>query len=99
MNPILWLLNSAIEIYLFFIIASIILNLLVHFNIINRYQPFVQQIGVFLSSITEPAYRRIRRFVPQMGGFDLSPLVLYVLVRFVQYTIGWLWVSSAVSHG
>ena len=98
MNPILWLINSVLEIYLFFIIASAIISLLISFNIINRYQPFVQQVNTFLSGITEPAYRRIRRYVPQMGGFDLSPLVLYVLVRFVQYTINWAWLNSLASN-
>jgi YggT family protein len=94
MNPILWLINSVLEIYLIFIIASAIISLLISFNIINRYQPFVQQVNVFLSGITEPAYRRIRPYLPQMGGFDLSPLVLYVLVRFVQYTINWAWLNA-----
>ena len=94
MNPIIWLINSVLEIYLIFIIASTIISILISFNIINRYQPFVQQVNSFLKAITEPAYRRIRRYVPQMGGFDLSPLVLYVLVRFVQYTINWACVSA-----
>jgi YggT family protein len=94
MNPIIWLINSVLEIYLIFIIASAIISILISFNIINRYQPFVQQVNSFLTQITEPAYRRIRRYVPIMGGLDLSPLVLYVLVRFVQYTINWAWLSA-----
>lgn len=93
-NPIIWLFNTVIELYLFFIIASAIISLLISFNIINRYQPLVQQINVFLERMTEPAYRRIRRYVPIMGGMDLSPLVLYVLVRFIQYTVNWAWVNS-----
>jgi len=95
-NPIIWLINSVLEIYLMFIIASAIISLLISFNIINRYQPLVQQISVFLEGITEPAYRRIRRYVPIMGGLDLSPLILYVLVRFVQYTINWAWLNAVV---
>lgn len=93
-NPILWLINNVLQIYLFFIIASAILSLLISFNVVNRHQPLVMQIWVFLSSITEPAYRHIRRYVPQMAGFDLSPLILYVLVRFVQYTINWAWAKA-----
>lgn len=93
-NPIIWLINSVLEIYLWFIIASAIISLLITFNMLNRYNPIVQQINVFLEGVTEPAYRRIRRYVPIMGGMDLSPLILYVIVRFVQYTINWAWVSS-----
>lgn len=92
-NPILWLINNILEIYLFFIIASAIISLLISFNVVNRHQPLVQQIWVFLSSITEPAYRRIRPYLPQMAGFDLSPLVLYLLVRFAHYTINWVWAN------
>lgn len=96
MNPILWLFNNVIGIYMFFIIVQAILSLLIMFNIVNRYQPFVQQVSVFLSGITEPAYRRIRRYVPQianMGGFDLSPMLLYVALQFVQYSVNWAWLS------
>lgn len=93
-NPILWLINSILEIYLFFIIAYVILSLLISFNVVNRHQTLVQQIWVFLTSITEPAQRHIRRYIPPLGGFDLSPLILYVLVRFVQYTINWAWAKA-----
>ncbi len=95
-NPILWLINSVLEIYLFFIVASAILSLLVGFNIVNRDQPLVMQIGMFLHSLTEPAYRRIRPYLPQMNGFDLTPLVLYLLVRFAMYCINWFWAHYLV---
>lgn len=90
-NPIIWLVNNVIDLYILFIIIGAILSLLIAFNIVNRYQPFVQQVNVFIYGITEPAYRRIRPYLPQVSGFDLSPLVLYMLLRFLQYTINWAW--------
>mgnify|MGYP000532349122 CR=1 FL=1 len=84
MNPVTWLLYTAIEIYSWFVIASVILSLLVYFNIVNRYQPFVQQVGVFLQRVTEPALSRIRKILPPLGGFDLSPVVLLILLQFAQ---------------
>jgi YggT family protein len=84
MNPITWLIYTAIDIYTWFVIASVILSLLISFNIINRYQPLVQQIGTALNRITEPALSRIRKILPPLGGLDLSPLVLLIALQFVQ---------------
>ena len=92
MNPILYAINLVIDVYFFFVVISIIISWLVHFNIINRYQPFVQQITVFLHQITNPVYQRIRRVLPPMSGIDLAPLVLLLGLKIVQYTINWGWV-------
>lgn len=91
MNPIYWLVNTVLDIYMFFIIVAIIISWLVHFKIVNPYQPFMQQVITFLSQMTEPAYRRIRKIIPPMGAIDLSPLVLIIGVQFVQVTFNWLW--------
>lgn len=84
MNPITWLIYTAIDIYMWIVLIYIIMNLLVHFNIINRYQPFVQQLNVALARLTEPALKRIRKVLPPVGGFDLSPLVLIIALQFLQ---------------
>ena len=89
MNPITWLILAVIKLYFYIIIAQIIYSWLVHFNVLNRYQPFVQQLGVFFQRMTEPAYRRIRKYVPPIGGFDLSPIILILALQFVAYTVAW----------
>jgi YggT family protein len=89
MNPLTWLIYTALDIYMWFVIAAVILSLLISFNIVNRYQPLVQQIGVFLNRVTEPALSRIRKILPPLGGFDLSPIVLLVALQFVQRVLVW----------
>jgi YggT family protein len=84
MNPILWLLVTFIDLYKWVVIISVIMSLLISFNIINRYQPFVQQIGLALSRLTEPVLGRIRRIMPPLGGLDLSPVLLLIGLEFVK---------------
>jgi len=91
MYAIFWLINTALDIYGFFIIAYVIISWLTAFGIINTYQPFMQSVNHFLAVIIEPAVAPIRRamhrILPNLGGIDLSILVLYVLVQFVQIFI------------
>ncbi|UTW55607.1 YggT family protein [Kordiimonas sp. SCSIO 12610] len=84
MLAIFWLIDAALGIYWFFVIASVILSWLVAFNVINTYQPFVQTATRFLYNVTEPVVGKIRRFMPDLGGVDLSPLVLLLLIHFTR---------------
>jgi YggT family protein len=88
MSSVFWLVNTVFDIYLMFIIIYVILSWLTAFGIINSYQPFVQSVTHFLATIIEPAARPIRnavqRFLPSLGGIDLSILILWVLVSFLQ---------------
>jgi len=84
MQAIFWLIDTVLGLYAFFIFINVILSWLVAFNIINPYQQFVKMIGDFLYAITEPACSRIRQILPPMGGLDLSPLVLLLLVYFLR---------------
>ncbi|WP_281500572.1 YggT family protein [Kordiimonas marina] len=77
----------ALSIYLWILFASIILSWLTNFGIVNSYQPFVQAVGRFLYAVTEPVLRPIRRHVPAMGGFDLSPMLLILVIYFIQSLI------------
>jgi YggT family protein len=84
MNSLLWLINQIIDIYLFLIIASVIMSWLIAFNVVNTSNRFVYTVGDFLYRITEPALRPIRRLLPTMGGIDISPLVLLLLLVFLR---------------
>lgn len=88
-NPIVWLIASAIEIYVFFLIAHVILSWLVAFEIVNLRNRLVYIIYDVLFRITEPALKPIRRRMPRMQ-IDLSPVVLILLLYFVRYSVIWL---------
>lgn len=69
----------------------IIINLLIHFDVINAYQPLVAKIRFFLDQVFNPLLRPIRQVVPLIGGIDLSPLVLILILRFIESAIlNWL---------
>lgn len=78
----------AINIYIWFVIASAVLSWLVAFNVINTSNRVVYMIGDFLYRITEPALRPIRRVLPDLGPVDVSPVVLLLVLWFVQSVLG-----------
>lgn len=78
------LLLNIIHIYELIIIVWIVLSLLIHFKIVNAYQPFIQKVNYFLFAITEPVLKPIRKFIPSVGGIDLSPMVLILMLYFIQ---------------
>lgn len=84
--------DFALEIYIWFIIASAIFSWLYAFNIVNPRNQFVAQIGTFLYKVTEPALRPIRRFLPDLGGIDISPIVLFIIIYFIRR---FMWLSIA----
>lgn len=87
-NPIHYLLDTLLWLFLVAIIISVILSWLVQFGVINRSNPFVNQVGDFLHRLTEPALRPIRNALPDLGGIDISPIILIVLIEFVRHVLG-----------
>jgi YggT family protein len=92
MNPVHWLIDTVLELYIWVIIASVVLSWLVAFNVINTRNTFVNQIGEFLYRITEPALRPIRNVLPSFGGIDISPMVLILLLIFARRLLGQMFV-------
>lgn len=78
-----WLL----ALYMWIVIVNAILSWLVAFDVINARSPLVASVGHALYSVTEPVLGRIRRFVPSMGGIDLSPLVALIAIVFVRQVL------------
>ena len=76
----LYFADRIIWLYIYVLIAAAILSWLVAFDVINRRNPFVTKVGRFLHAATEPVLRPIRRVVPLIGGVDLSPLVVILLL-------------------
>ena len=96
MNPILWLLHTVINIYFWIILAMVIMSWLIAFGIVNRSNPYVRQVGQVLDRLTEPLLRPIRRFLPDLGGIDISPIILLIGLQFlgiladnIFFNLGW----------
>jgi YggT family protein len=84
MEALILLLNSVINIYIWVVLGSVILSWLVAFNVVNTHNRFVFVVGDVLHKLTEPVLAPIRRLLPKLGGIDLSPLVLILLLMFLQ---------------
>ncbi|WP_223477542.1 YggT family protein [Oricola indica] len=77
----------AIGIYKWIVIAMVIFSWLYAFNVVNNSNRFVAMIGEFLYKATEPLLRPIRNIIPDLGGIDISPIVLFVAIFFIERII------------
>ena len=84
MRSLLWLFDTVVTLYVYLLIASAILSWLVAFNVVNERNPIVAKIGDFLYRVTEPAPRPIRRILPNLGGIDISPIILILGLFFLR---------------
>jgi len=94
MRSLLWLIDTVIMLYVYLLLAGAILSWLIAFNVVNVRNDIVRSIADFLYRITEPALRPIRRFLPNLGGIDLSPVILVLLLLFVRNLIHELFLSA-----
>lgn len=84
MHAFIWLVNAILGIAWWIVIIHVIMSWLISFNVINLHQSLVRQIWDGLTRLTEPLYRPIRNFLPSMGGLDLSPLIVLLVITFLQ---------------
>jgi YggT family protein len=89
MNPFLWLVTTLITLYIWIIIASAVLSWLIAFNVVNPHNNVVRAIGETLYRLTEPALRPIRNMLPSLGGLDISPVILIILLLFLERLLFW----------
>lgn len=80
MLSILQILFVLLDLVWYVVIAHVILSWLVNFQVLNLRQPLVAQIWEGLNRLLEPIYRRIRAFLPDLGGLDLAPLLLLLAI-------------------
>ena len=78
MNALIFIVENVLTLYMYVIVAAIVLSWLVGFNIVNPYNPAVKTIQSFCYRATEPLLAPIRRFMPDLGGLDISPIVLLI---------------------
>ena len=87
MNAILYLIVTVIDIYQFVLIAAVIFSWLISFNVINTHNEFVAMLGQVLHRLTEPVLAPVRRILPDMGGLDLSPVVVLILLQVLKVLV------------
>ena len=87
MLELIGFISYLLTLYIYIIIAAAVLSWMVAFNVVNTRNQFVATIGEFLYRITEPALRPIRNVLPNLGGIDISPVVLFLIIIFLRYVI------------
>ena len=84
MIAIFYLVLQILKLYSYVVIANVVISWLVAFNIINTSNRFVYSILDFTYRLTDPILNRIRRFLPNLGAFDISPIILLLLIWFLE---------------
>ncbi|MGE0723318.1 MAG: YggT family protein [Alphaproteobacteria bacterium] len=84
MNSLVNLISTVITLYIWVLIASAIMSWLIAFNVVNTYNRVVAMIAETLYRLTEPALRPIRRVLPNLGGIDISPIILILILFFLR---------------
>jgi YggT family protein len=87
MRALLDVILIALQLYIWLLIAQAVLSWLIAFNVVNTRNQFVAMVWDFLYRITEPALGPIRRLLPNLGGIDISPVILILLIIFVERII------------
>ena len=87
MRALLDVILLVLQLYVWLLIAAAILSWLIAFNVVNTRNQFVGTVADFLYRITEPVLRPIRNFLPNLGGIDVSPVILILIIFFIQSVI------------
>ena len=91
MTAIIHLVLTILDLYKYVIFAMVILSWLITFNVVNLNNRFVYGLWDMVNKLTEPLLRQIRRFLPNLGGIDLSPIILllaiFFLSNFIRYDL------------
>ncbi len=84
MHALFLLLDAVLALYQWVLIVWVVMSWLVAFNVVNTYQPLVRTVMHALDALTRPLLAPIRRIVPHLGGLDVSPLILLLLIYFLR---------------
>ena len=84
MIAIFYLVLQILKLYSYIVIANVIISWLVAFNVLNTSNRFVYSILEFTYKLTDPILNKIRRFLPNLGSLDISPVILLLLIWFIE---------------
>ena len=83
-HPLLWLIDEIIDLYKIVLIIYIIATWLINFNVINTSNQFVYSAMAFLYRLCEPSLRLVKKYIPNFGNIDISPIIVFILLTFFQ---------------
>lgn len=95
-NPFIWLVLTIIDLYSWVVVLAVVMSWLVAFGIINTYNRYARSLVTFLDAATEPVFRQVRRIIPPLGGLDISPLIVLVILQFLSYFITYYFGSRPI---
>ena len=84
MIAVFYLALQILKLYSYVVIANVIISWLVAFNILNTQNRFVYSVLEFTYRLTDPILNKIRRFLPNLGALDISPIILLLLIWFIE---------------
>ena len=84
MIAVFYLVLQILKLYSYVVIANVVISWLISFNVLNTQNRFVYSILELTYRLTDPILYRIRRFLPNLGSFDISPIILLLLIWFVE---------------
>ena len=84
MIAIFYLVLQILKLYSYVVIVNVIISWLIAFNILNTQNRFVYSILEFSYRLTDPILNKIRRFLPNLGSLDISPIILLLLIWFIE---------------
>jgi YggT family protein len=87
MRAVLDVILLALQLYTWIVLASALVSWLIAFNVVNTRNDFVNAVTTFLYQATEPVLRPIRSILPNLGGIDVSPIILLLLIFFLERVI------------
>jgi YggT family protein len=97
MVPLIEFIVYVIQLYIWVIIASAIFSWFIAFNVVNTQNRFVYSVADMLYRVTEPALRPIRSVLPNLGGIDISPVILILILMFITNVVLLGWILPAVA--
>ncbi|HTQ13090.1 MAG TPA: YggT family protein [Rhizomicrobium sp.] len=88
--PVFELLIYLLEIYWWIVVVAVVMSWLVGFGVVNIHNPSARMIVRALDAVTDPLFRRIRRVLPDLGGIDISPMIVLIGIWFLERVVVWL---------
>ncbi len=80
LDAVFFLLHAVLDLFWWAVVIAVIVQLLIQFGVLDTRNRFVWALADFLYRVTEPAFQRVRRWLPNFGALDLSPLVVLLLI-------------------
>jgi YggT family protein len=87
MRAVFYVIDLALVLYIWVLIAAVVFSWLVTLKVADTRNQAIAMIGEFLIRVTEPGLRPIRNAVPKLGGIDISPVILFLIIMFIRYVI------------